>query len=114
MNYMNSSPKIIRTIFVVIVTIMGFTPLLSNTQQQLANALDFDISDFKCITAVGNIGNNICSEDNSVDNSTTNNIDERNFLTCTFEGTQSAENNTNSSVTESITAEFCNNVNQTR
>jgi hypothetical protein len=38
------------------------------------NALDFDVSDFKCIAPVGNIGDNICSEDNSVTQET-NNID---------------------------------------
>lgn len=39
------------------------------------NALDFDVSDFECIAPVGNIGNNICSEDNAVTHETTNNVD---------------------------------------
>ena len=33
------------------------------------------MSDFECITPVGNIGNNICSEDKAVTHETTNNVD---------------------------------------
>jgi hypothetical protein len=68
---MKSYAKRYGTIFTIsgmIVAIMYLVPFLGPSQQQLANALDFEPSDFNCIVAVGNIGNNICSEDNDVAN----------------------------------------------
>lgn len=77
MNNMNSYSKILGTIFAFGVIVMTFAPNLNT----MVKAVDIDLSDFECIAPVGNIGNNICSEDNSsnketttdnVDNSTTN------------------------------------------
>ena len=73
MNNMNLHQKIIGTISVfsiLLVLITGFASSIFSS----VNALDFDVSDFKCIAPVGNIGDNICSEDNSVTQET-NNID---------------------------------------
>ena len=73
MNNMNSQSKIIGTIFVssiLLILVIGFVPSLFIS----VNALDFDVSDFECIAPVGNIGDNICSEDNSVIQET-NNVD---------------------------------------
>ena len=73
MNTMNSHSKRIGTIFVfsiLLVLISGFAPSIFIN----VNALDFDVSDFECIAPVGNIGDNICSEDNSVTQET-NNVD---------------------------------------
>jgi hypothetical protein len=70
---MNLHQKIIGTISVfsiLLVLIIGFSSSIFSS----VNGLDFDVSDFKCIAPVGNIGDNICSEDNSVTQET-NNID---------------------------------------
>jgi hypothetical protein len=72
MNNMNLHQKIIGTISVfsiLLVLITGFASSIFSS----VNALDFDVSDFKCIAAVGNMGDNICSEDNS-DNSQDNDV----------------------------------------
>ena len=71
MNYMNSYPKILGTIF-VLTTVMTMSPFLFSIQ---ANAIDIDFDDFKCIAMVGQ--NVSCDEDNSV-TQTTNNIDNSN------------------------------------
>ena len=73
----------------------------SSPSQQIANALDFEVSDFKCIAVVGNIGNGICGENNSV----TNNIENQNNFECTASATQSNSN--------SVTADQSNSGGQT-
>ncbi len=73
MNNMNLHQTIIGTISVfsiLLVLITGFSSSIFSS----VNGLDFNVSDFKCIAPVGNIGDNICSEDNGVTQET-NNID---------------------------------------
>lgn len=60
MNYMNSYPKTLGTIF-VLTTVMTISPFLIDIQ---ANAIDIDFDDFKCIAMVGQ--NVSCDEDNDV------------------------------------------------
>jgi len=89
---MNSHPKIIGTLFVFSMLLALGTGLAPSTVINI-NALDFDVSDFECIAPVGNIGNNICSEDNSVTQETSNNVDN-----------STTNNNTNVTIIQS-----CNN-----
>lgn len=89
---MNSHSKIIGTIFVFSMLLVLGTGLAPATFINIS-ALDFDVSDFECIAPVGNIGNNICNEDNSVTQQTTNNVDNR-----------TTNNNTNVTITQA-----CNN-----
>ena len=69
MKYMNSYPKILGTIFIVMVTLVGISPFLSS-----ANAMDVNFSDLQCIVQIGTV-NNDCSHDNTEASTTTNNID---------------------------------------
>jgi hypothetical protein len=119
MNNMNLHQKIIGTISVfsiVLVLITGFSPSIFSS----VNALDFDVSDFKCIAPVGNIGDNICSEDNSVtqetnnvDNSITDNSDHSTTISDSFNPTNTCGNNsaegTNATATFSGSTVTCNN-----
>lgn len=124
MNNMNSHSKRIGTIFVfsiLLVLVSGFAPSMFIN----VNALDFDVSDFECIAPVGNIGDNICSEDNSVtqetnnvDNSVTDNSDDDTTISDSFNTsfTQTCGNNSaseNSSVVatgNNVTCEIANGV----
>jgi hypothetical protein len=58
----------IFTIAVILPAMVNTVFFLNHSQPQLANALDFELSDFNCIAVVGNIGDNVCSKDNTVTN----------------------------------------------
>jgi hypothetical protein len=69
---MKSYTKRYGTIFAIggiLGIMMSLVVFISPSQQQIAYALDFGVNDFDCIAPVGNIGENICSEQ---DKSTTN------------------------------------------
>ena len=78
------------TIFAIsgMLALIFYLGSFSSPSQQFANALDFKVSDFKCIAVVGNIGDNICGENNSV----TNDIANQNNIECSPSLTQSNSN----------------------
>ena len=118
MKNMNLHQKRIGTILVfsiLLALVTGFAPSIFVK----VNALDFDVSDFECIAPVGNIGDSICSEDNSVtqetnnvDNSVTDNSDHNTTISDSFNPTNTCGNNsaegTNATATFSNSTVTCN------
>ena len=113
---MNSHTQVLGTIFVVMVTTtMGLGSVLTE-----ANAMDFDVSDFKCIVLVGQQNNN-CNEDNRLTQETTNNLDNSTTTNYVDNGTDNGPNmdcsgqgtNANNQQSSGTDASFAGNNNQT-